>query len=215
MSTSHLAVCAAALLLGSCAQLGFPATGSGVRASVTRDVGTFHSVEIDVAADARVRIGQFPSVTLSGDDDLLEHVTTEVRRGRLRVALDEDVRFREPLRIEIVAPRMTELVVAGSGDIELENVREPELTVAIEGSGDVVASGEVGQLSASTAGSGVLRLQELRAREAHVSIHGSGGARVHVTQALRYRIDGSGDVRYAGDPELSGGISGSGSVRRR
>lgn len=205
---------ASALLLASCLQLGLPVSGSGDRAEVTRDLEDFNSVELAVACEATVRVGPQPAVTLSGDEDLLSHVTTTVHRGRLVVGLDDNYRFRHELRVEITAPRLVAVALQGSGDVKIEGVDSANFTVSVDGSGGIVALGAVDRLEASISGSGDLRLHRLVAQEASISIEGSGAARLNAERALRYRIDGSGDVSYVGSPEVSGGISGSGSVRK-
>ncbi len=210
----HLLLLASAALLGSCMQLGLPVSGSGERAEVTRVVEAFDSVELAVPCAATVRVGSGTSVTLSGDDDLLPHVTTEVRRGRLVIELEGNYRFRQELRVEITTPRLSSVALLGSGDVPVAGVTGAAFRVSVEGSGDIVALGEVGRLEASIDGSGDLRLQRLVAQEASITIEGSGAARLNAERALRYRIDGSGDVSYVGSPEVSGGISGSGSVRQ-
>lgn len=188
--------------------------GSGIRAQEDRAVDGFHAVRLALPAEVVVRVGEPTAFSISGDDDLLEHVTTEVVGGELVIDVPRRYRFRKTVEIRISTPSLESFEVEGSGDVEILGVSGQRFAVSIAGSGEVSATGTVRRLEASIEGSGELDLQGLQAAEAKVSIEGSGGIRVQATDALDYKIEGSGDIRYRGTPEVSGGISGSGSVRR-
>jgi hypothetical protein len=88
------------------------------------------------------------------------------------------------------------------------------LKLAIRGSGDIHAEGEVKRLEASISGSGDMHLDELRARYAKVKIAGSGDMRLHVTDELEGSVAGSGDIRVHGEPTVTSfRSSGSGDLR--
>lgn len=189
--------------------------GSGRRASEERSIDDFSAVQLAMAAKVLVVVGEPTSITLSGDDNLIALVTTEVRGGWLVIDTPrgQDLRFRQGLEVRLGTPDLSRFEVEGSGDVEIQDVKTDHFHLSIEGSGDVVASGVVDHLEADIEGSGDMKLQRLHAREAAVSIEGSGDVRVHVVESLRYSIEGSGDIRYDGAPHVSGEIEGSGSVR--
>lgn len=191
--------------------------GSGHRMDEERTVNDFSSVQLQLPADVLVVVGEPTSITLSGDDNLLALIETDVENGRLVIDRQrgKNPRFRKGLDIRIGTPDLSRFEVEGSGDVEIRNLSSDNFHVAIEGSGDVVASGTTDYLEARIEGSGDMKLERLAAQEATVSISGSGDIRVNVASSLRYKISGSGDIRYDGSPHVSGGISGSGSVRGR
>jgi hypothetical protein len=191
--------------------------GSGHEADEERPVSDFSAVQLQLPANVLVVVGEPTSITLTGDDNLLALVETEVRGGKLVIDAErgKNLRFRRGLIVRIGTPDLASFEVEGSGDVEIRNLERDSFHVSIEGSGDVIASGSVDYLDVSIEGSGDMRLHELAAREAKVSIEGSGDIRVSVADSLRYKIEGSGDIRYDGSPHVSGGIEGSGSVRGR
>jgi len=190
--------------------------GSGHRVEESRDVASFSAVELSVPADVVVVVGEPAQLSLSGDDNLLSLVETEVRGGTLHIeARHRNLRFRSGLEVHLSTEALERFEVEGSGDVEIRGVRQDRFKVSIEGSGEVTASGSVDRLDARIEGSGDLRLESLESREAAVRIEGSGSIRVAVAEALHYSIEGSGDIVYAGSPRVSGGISGSGSVQPR
>jgi len=191
--------------------------GSGHRVDEERAVIDFSAVHLQLPADVVVVVGEPTSVKLTGDDNLLELVETEVRNGQLFIKRPrgKNLRFRKGLDIRIGTPDLSRFEVEGSGDVEIRDLASDNFHVSIEGSGDVIASGTTDYLEARIEGSGAMKLQELAAQEASVSISGSGDMRIKVAGSLRYKISGSGDILYDGSPHVSGGISGSGSVRGR
>ena len=96
--------------------------GSGKRVRVVRDVGSFSAVELCLPADVVVEIGEERSISLSGDDNLLERVETELQDGTLliREPRGTDLRFREGLDVRIVTPELSRFRLEGSGDIRYE-----------------------------------------------------------------------------------------------
>lgn len=186
--------------------------GSGVAASQDRSVGEFRRVKVLGAHDAVVTVGPASAVRVQCDDNLLEHLRTEVSGGELRIWSERELSPRAPLLVEVSTPELVGLEVTGSGDIRASGLRGELLEAAVVGSGDILAEGEVQRLEAKVVGSGNLELYELRAREVQVKVTGSGDAHVNAIERLRAQITGSGDVRYRGSPESETRITGSGDV---
>lgn len=188
--------------------------GNGVEASESREVEAFDSVRVEDAIDLSVRVGEPASFTVHGDENLLEHVVTSVRNGKLVIEMDHGgYRSRRGLRVDLTTPELHAVDISGSSDVEIEGVATEELTLGISGSGDIRANGEVAHLKAKISGSGDMDLYALTAREASVTISGSGDVRTSVSDTLHARISGSGDVRYRGAPACTLSVSGSGSIQ--
>ena len=187
--------------------------GSGVEATEHRSVAEFTRVQIDGSTDLVARAGAQPSLSLRGDDNLLQFVTTEVRDGVLYIGMQSgSYSFYRDLVVELSTPSLEALEIHGSADAELTGLSGPAFAVWVQGSGDVRAAGDVEQLRVSVSGSGDLDLGGLRSRQAQVEISGSGDVTVDVAEALSVDITGSGDVRYRGSPSTQARISGSGTV---
>ena len=63
--------------------------GSGVRETRHLDVESFTGVEVAGGIDLDVRVGSATEVRISGDDNLLPYVRTEVEDGVLRIELED------------------------------------------------------------------------------------------------------------------------------
>jgi len=191
--------------------------GSGVSKTESRTIGDFHAVQVNGSADVSVAVGSAASLSVTGDDNLLPYVVTEVREGTLVVEMKPgSYSPRVDLKIVATVPALDAGSVSGSGDLALTGIAGDKLKIRISGSGDARASGKVKDLSAGVSGSGDLRLGDLESADAEVEISGSGDVDVWATESLAASIAGSGDVTYKGDPKkVTKSVAGSGGVRKR
>jgi hypothetical protein len=211
-SLAILSACVFHAGVGSCAW-DDSIQGSGIEATEHRSVPEFSRVQIDGSADLVARAGAQQALSLRGDDNLLQFVTTEVRGGVLYIGMQPgSYSFYRDLVVELSAPTLESLEIHGSSDAELTGLTGESFAVWVQGSGDVRGSGQIERLLLNVSGSGDLDFEGLRARQAQVRISGSGDVEVDVAEALDVQITGSGDVRYRGTPATQAHISGSGTV---
>lgn len=206
--------------------------GSGVSETERRSVEAFDRVDVGGNIDVEIEVGPATGVTLTGDDNLLPIVETEVREGTLHLRPREEVDPRAGMRATITTPSLEAASIGGSGEVRIRGVRADAFDAGVRGSGSMVADGSFGDLTVEVSGSGELALSgsadrvdalvtgsgeidlvEVRARTAHVRVTGSGDASIHATDSVDARVSGSGEVRYAGDPAVWSHVSGSGKVR--
>ena len=189
--------------------------GSGVAKTETRDVGAFSLVRLDGSADVKVTIGEKPSLTISGDDNILPLIETTVKDNQLVITSHGSISPKLPLKAEITTPSLTGFAINGSGDVKIAGLNEKEFAASIRGSGDMTVTGAAESLKVDIKGSGDAKLDGLAAKKATVSVSGSGDVQVNATDSLTATVAGSGDVRYSGEPkELVKSVAGSGSVQR-
>ena len=212
--------------------------GNGKPASEVRATTAFSAIALHGGLDLRLRQGSAPSVTVHGDSNLVPLVETVVEGDQslqLRWKRGVSVRSNSPVYVEVVAPQVKALSSSGSGDIDLDTLKAPRLSLSFKGSGDLRAKGlALDDLAISIAGSSEMSLagqatrtkielrgsgdvdaSQLRSDDVTVGIAGSGNVSVHAARALTVSIAGSGDVRYSGEPSVQQSIAGSGSVRKR
>ncbi|MFC2137789.1 head GIN domain-containing protein [Bacteroidota bacterium] len=201
-----------------------------------RNVSKFSGIDLGVAANLIVRQETPQKVVLSGDENVLELIKTEVEGDKLRIyRKDWGMGFTRRIDIYISVADINELNVSGSGNIEAETpIKTNELEMNISGSGDIIIDDlSADQIEAKISGSGNLFLNgnetiqgfelkisgsgELKAEKLPVNsyeikVSGSGSALVNAIDKLEARISGSGKVLYYGSPKIDAEISGSGKV---
>lgn len=193
---------------------------SGPRVTRTLAWDGSERLDIDVAADVTYVQGDAATVEIVGPRDQVEGL--RLQAGRLAFNDDDDVnvvvfgwRDGGRLQITVTAPSVRTFDLSSSGDLLIRDYDQPNLAVAINGSGEVEATGRTDQVDLRISGSGEADLSGLETRDADVTISGSGEAAVGPTGAARISISGSGDVDLTRRPaSLSQSISGSGEVRQ-
>jgi hypothetical protein len=186
--------------------------GSGIQVSDRRELVPFTAVELAGANTVLIHVGVPPSVTVTGDDNLVGRVTTEVRAGRLIVDNTGSFTTTAPMSVEVSVPSLDRVELAGAGTIVIDGVSTGDFRAEIGGDGTLTASGTVERLTAVLAGAGTLDLHDLVAGASTVRLPGTGTVRVHAISTLDATLSGTGTIRYRGNPSLTTHNSGVGTV---
>lgn len=112
--------------------------------------------------------------------------------------------------------KLSELEVQGSGKAVMLDILQDELSVDVQGSGDIEISGEATLLDANISGSGDIDARRLSVNRGILNISGSGRIDAFVSESVTARISGSGNITVFGNPDIvREKVSGSGRVRFR
>ena len=198
----------------------FQRADSGPRVTRTLAWDGSDRLDVDVAAHVTYVQGDAASVEVVGPRDQVEGL--RLRGGRLTFDDDDTKvvvfgwRNHDRLRIIVTAPSVRTFGLSGSGDLVIRDYDQPSLSVSINGSGEVDATGRTETLDLDISGSGEADLSGVETRDANVKISGSGDAIVSPTGVARISISGSGEVDLTRRPaSLTQTISGSGEVNQR
>ena len=226
------------VMLSSCVfTTGKRVNGDGNMVTKTRQPGSFSGVEQKGSFNVELTTGASNEVKIIAEDNIIEHIETVVRAGKLLIKTQEGFRLKptRDIQIVVVAPSYSSVESYGSGDIKSSSVLSgtgrldistrgsgnikldvsvPEVDANSTGSGDIVLKGSCNRVSLSSAGSGDLEADRLGAESADIDIKGSGDASVNASKDLSIEVRGSGNVRYRGNPSIKSNIKGSGSVEK-
>lgn len=205
-----VAVVVAALAAAGC--------GAGPQTSQTRAVGAFDRLSVSGDIDVEVGSGDSRDVVVTAGENVIDHVVTEASGGVLHLAIRDRGLVIGPdpykhVSVTVPAAVLRNIRVEGSSDLRLGRIDTDELSIEVSGSGDVTASGTVGNLTATIDGAGDAHLFDLRARTATVTVQGAGDAELNVTDRLDVSVQGAGDVRYRGRPSVRQTVEGAGDIR--
>lgn len=214
--------------------------GNGVEATEKRQVGSYDRISVSHIIHATLVPGKEGELVLEGEENLLEHVVTEVSGNQLILKAErgyqlepgrgsEGIRIRVPVE-DLVALEVSgaaevtgqgafsfpqfEIQGSGAGEMHLE-LRSATLAVDVSGACEITLKGTAGRLEIEGSGASELDAYGLQAREVEARISGSAEARVVVEEALSAQVSGAGDLHYRGNPEkLQSRASGAGSVSK-
>ncbi len=201
-----------------------------------RDTDNFSAVSFGISGKVFIKQGSQLSVTLEGDQDLLDEVTTKVVNGKLLIRKPDWRQARnKKLTAYITMPEIDglsmsgsgylenegslncndlDISVSGSGSIRLDDLTADKINISISGSGSVLTEGSGADLAdIRISGSGSITAENFKLRDANVSISGSGRCKIWAEDALSARISGSGSLYFKGDPNVDAKSSGSGRVK--
>ena len=212
--------------------------GNGKIVTKTRSVGDYDKIGVGGSFDVKLVAGTEGTLTISMDENLFEYLVTEVEGDNLKIKWKKGTNVYSKSKLLITVPfkDISGVSLAGSGDVYSEDVIKADdfksslagsgdlklkldtnhVKSSIAGSGDIYLQGSTNSVKTNIAGSGDIHAYELSAKEAEVSIAGSGGVKISVSDMLKARISGSGNVYYKGNPAKQDvKVSGSGNVSSR
>ncbi|MEZ4802734.1 MAG: head GIN domain-containing protein [Gelidibacter sp.] len=227
----------AALLIVVASQAQKKIKGNGNMTTITRTTSDYDGIRCSGSFDYVLVAGTEGTITIVGEENLLEYIITEVKDGNLIVKTKDRVWLNssknKTIKITIPFKDLNTISLAGSGDLwNDDKITSNKLEVSLAGSGDVVLNIECSSTKASLAGSGDLTLKgntnnlnanvagsgnfhgfDLQSNTTDVSVAGSGNADVFCKENLKARVSGSGDITYKGNPKVEDTkVAGSGSI---
>ncbi len=172
--------------------------------------------ELVLAGPDRVIVspGDALDIDVTGDERAVESLRFSLDDGSLAIMREKKGwKDRGMATIRVTLPSLSEIVLAGSGEIEAATLSgQAEVTVA--GSGKVAVDEVAAEtLDINVVGSGRLRAAG-RAERLDLNIAGSGSSDMAGLKVDRadVTVAGSGDAEFASDGKVEANIMGSGSV---
>lgn len=215
-----------------------PVIGNGNMKEESRSVSTFNSIEISAPVKATITVqeGAAASVQLSGYENLLQQIKTEISNNKLRIFLPDGLRVETDKEVEakITVPSLAALDlsgasdavingritgnefildISGSSDVTADDISSSKFSVDVSGSGNVdVKAGTVQDADYEVSGAGSINAFGLQSQTADASVSGAGSIHLTAMQKLEVDISGAGGIKYKGHPQISQDISGAGSL---
>lgn len=187
--------------------------GSGKIITETRKPAEFDQIDLRISGDTHITIGKSTGLEITGDDNILPLIKTEVDERRLVIRAEREFKTSRTPNLKITVPDLKAAVLSGSGDMHISKADSQKLALNISGSGDLYFDGKAELLSARITGSGNMRLSG-NAEQLTANISGSGDLHFNgKAESLAAGITGSGDMRLSGSAkQLSASISGAGDI---
>jgi hypothetical protein len=187
--------------------------GSGKVITVKRQLNTFHNLSINIAADIEYIASNDYKLELSADDNVAAVITSAISGDTLLIDTDRSFSTQSRIHIKIYgASTLNSLRVGGSSDINLNGITGDSLEITVNGTGDVVAEGNIKNLIVHVVGSGNIRSKALQADNVTVDVDGTADVTVTANNRLNVMIDGVSNVTYYGHPTIRKTINGVGNI---
>ncbi len=230
---------AASATTSACGQMNHE--GPGRTVTRTYPVGNFSQIEVAGPYEVAVHTGANPGVSAQGSQKLIDATIVEVQGDKLVIHPQEHHSFfnwswtrHGKARFTVTVPQLSSAAIAGSGNVNVDNVHGASFEGSVAGSGGInVDNVDVQSMKLTIGGSGSLKAKggktqsadfeiggsgdidagSVQSQQAKISIAGSGSVRANATGTADVSIMGSGDVDVAGGAKCTINKAGSGSVR--
>jgi Putative auto-transporter adhesin, head GIN domain len=215
--------------------------GEGSQNGTAAQTAPFTRIRVDVPMKVAVNIqpDSNPSYRLTGYDNILKHIKTEVKDGTLRVTSDLDetwtIDANSGTTLVVSAPTIEGMSLSGASEAAIHGtLTAPHFTLSISGAccakidnlhvehfnTDISGAAEV-EVDGGTAdtadyevsGAGKFKTYPLQCNNVTVAVSGAGYGQVTALKQLTAEISGTGAVKYKGHPVVTRDVSGVGTVR--
>ena len=200
--------------------------GSGVAKEETREVDAFHAVEAGNALQVTVTVtqGAKPSLKLSGDDNVVPLVESEVKDGTLvlRVKDSSSISTKLPLKASVVTSELDRLKASGAADVKasvsskldqftaessgaarlsVDGLDTPKAVAIASSASHLTLSGTASSLKLDTSGASHVKAEGLKVEDADVSISGASHIGLHATKSVAGTLSDASQLNLHGRPE--------------
>lgn len=175
--------------------------GSGQTASEVRDLSGFRKIDASGVFQVEIVAQKDFSVEVEADDNLLQYIKTEVRRGTLKLETERKLNTNNPIRVRITAPDIESIDSSGAANIVVSDLKNEGLEIDSSGAAKVKVSGVTARLVVDVSGATQIDAEGLNAVDADVDASGASTVNVFVSGNLRTDASGASTIRYAGSPK--------------
>ena len=211
--------------------------GEGNVVRQERTVSDFDALSLSGIGEVVITQGDEEGLTIEGEENLLEYITTEVKGSTLEIGTQPNVNIvptrdlRFELRVKslnnisvsgvsnITADALSgeklEMSVSGAGNVDIDDLALTTLVVRSSGTGSFTLRGQADTQDITISGAGNYSAGDLQTRQTTIKVSGAGNGTVWASETLDVVISGLGKVEYYGSPSVQKDISGAGSVESR
>lgn len=229
---------AVALLFGSCNNINIPSLervdGTGNVVIKTRNVSSnFTSISASRGLEVILEQASETKVTVKADNNLQNHIKTEVVDGELRITSDVNIRNAEAKKVYVMLPKLDSFEASSGVSVSSKNtlhnnaiafssssgssitVKVNAETVSCESSSgsEIRISGKVKRLETDSSSGSSIDAKELTAKDAIADASSGSSIILNTTQSLAAEASSGSSISYIGTPgNISKKASSGGSV---
>ena len=174
--------------------------GSGNIKTETRNLIGFKAIEAGNAFNLEIDAQSSFGVTVEADDNLIEHVKTELSGDTLKIYNEGNISSQSPIKIKISMPKIDEADISGASDATIINVSNEFLKLNVSGASKIKISGESKNLDLKASGASRIDAEQLTVDNANVNASGASNAVVSASNEVKAQASGASKIRYTGEP---------------
>lgn len=206
--------------------IGMPEPAFAAESTQSRQAAAFDAVNLSGAIDLMLAPPGPWALRLTGEQESLAKVVTEVKDGTLYIR-QEDQRNRTfdffawlkrkqyKIKCEVTAPALKAVSTAGACSVEASGLMGESFKLEASGAANAKLAGKIKHLSLELSGAGTVDAEQLKAEEANLDLSGASDVVVNAANTLKVDASGACKVTYVGKPRVQKDLSGACSVRAK
>jgi len=212
--------------------------GRGKATTKTLQLSNFNQLDISASLHANVTVkeGEAFSVSLSGYENIVNEIKSEIKDSTLRVFTEDDLDLglKNNTELVITMPALRNLSLSGAPDIDVHGyIHASDFNIDLSGAGNInIDSFSVNNFTADLSGAAKLKISGAAATNGNIDISGAGAVNafglhcdsatvdisgagkcdIYAVKLLQANISGIGKISYKGYPQLVKDITGAGTL---
>jgi Putative auto-transporter adhesin, head GIN domain len=176
--------------------------GSGNFQTQFRNIDRYDAIDVFGTYDIEVNARQSSAFQISGDDNILPLIKTEVRDKTLFVYVDRHVNISPKLRLKIKtsSDRIEQISTQGVNNLTVDNLDNNAFKLTQNGTGNTKLSGKTNSFLSTINGSIYINARQFYSQQAAIKLLGTSHIDVYANEELKLDILGMGKVNYYGNP---------------
>lgn len=207
-------------LLSSCWFMGPSIKGNGNVTEEVRQVREFDQIEVSRGMNVYITQGSPTKVVVIADNNLHEVIETEVEGGKLKVYINENIRWAKEKKVMVTVDKLTEVkatsgsngysqnqimsdnlkLFANSGANLHFEVNAKYLKADCSSGANIKLSGLAKNAELEVSSGANLKGQELRVDNCKMRASSGGNVYASITERLEARASSGGNIVYYGEP---------------
>jgi len=180
--------------------------GSGTITTETRKLSDFSKVELVSIGDLTIKQGSENSLTIKADDNLMQYITNEVDGDTLKISMKPTINVNPTSTIEytLVVKSLSSVKLSGFGNISADELNGDQIDMVLSGSGDInVEKVNASSLNMKLTGFGNITTNEVKTDDAVIDLTGSGDITLDsfASKSLNLTISGFGNATIKGSTD--------------
>lgn len=210
-------------------------TGSGNVINQTKDVAGVNQVSLNGIGTLVVQQGNQESLNIQAEDNIVPHIQSNIDGNKLDLSYDTNTPTpTKDVKFYLTVKDINTISVSGAGKVESSGIKTDSLTISLNGAGEdnmtgldlnkltvnlsgagkITLAGKTNEQTVTISGVGEYLARELQSKTTTLTINGAGKGTVNVSTILNAIINGSGEINYLGNPQVSQQINGAGSIKQ-
>ncbi len=208
--------------------------GNGNVEKEIRNVRSFDAIDVSSAFEVELTQSDEESLVIEADENLLDHIYTEVIGGTLKIYTRGNIRNINTMKAYISFKMIDEIELSGACEvkgmnkmkfesfvIDASGASEVDINFAasvvkldLSGATEIRFAGFADELYIDSSGASEIYAIDFEVKDCEVDASGASTIKIFVTENLEVEASGATTVRYKGKPAVDLDTSGASSIRR-